>query len=380
MLLTLLTACSDESEEAPVTPEGEGALVPVQLVLNGYYNETSTLETRGSIADQLASKLTNDLIRYFADSTSLWILIEKQVTVDGKTQWQAQDLNTAYAAITSQTSGSTTSDLIPCTVDNQGHVTNLASSMLYLQEGTYRLRALSPALPLSTVTKGGTTYKNVVHFENGTRILSNYDALAPAAPVQVTIVQPDGTNKGSDVIQRIELNPLVHQTARLHFNITADNTTSSYVYSIRPMSVGCEISGLQSGDDLIWTADEPEIHLYMNGKTGKLSIPDTDFTISADGKSISCDVDIIPTSMESTPLSINFNLRVNNVPTQFTASIIGRVFDFGYQYNYNVKITMDGKVQIADWNNSASSTEVDTGTNTPATNTSTVEETHITLE
>jgi hypothetical protein len=68
------------------------------------------------------------------------------------------------------------------------------------------------------------------------------------------------------------------------------------------------------------------------------------------------------------------------VPTQFTASIIGRVFDFGYQYNYNVKITMDGKVKIADWNNSASSTEVDTGTNTPATNSTTVEETQITLE
>ncbi len=360
----LTGACSDLAESAgeplPAEPVDSAKLVPVQLTLSGFYDAADLPDTRAD-ATTLNNQLTDDLKRNFADSATLWILIEEQVTnSDGSTSWVAKDITTPYA-IQTRSDGST-SDLIPCTVDDDGKVKNLSSKMLYLTEGTFRLRALSPAAKLTTQESGGVTYSNVMTLVNGRGILASYSEVTKTAPVVVTIeAQQTDMAVNDRGIKQVELNPLLYLSARLKFIIEPATSAMNYIYSISPMNVGCEISGLQTSENLLWTAVDTKIQIFYNGKNDMLQIPADDFTVT--GTTCSFSTDILPTSTETSPIFLTFNLRVNNVPTQFMANISGQVFDYGYTYTYYVRVSMDNDVKIASWNSSASTTTVNTETN-----------------
>ncbi len=47
---------------------------------------------------------------------------------------------------------------------------------------------------------------------------------------------------------------------------------------------------------------------------------------------------ILPTDCRSTPVVVIMNVLVNDVPTQFTYSIVGKQFLPGYSYNYTVTL------------------------------------------
>lgn len=287
----------------------------------------------------------------FDNGTTLWILIEEPVKDEngdlvkdenGNTQWQPKDasLNIAYTVLkVVNADGTTTSDMVPCSVDDNGNVTSFESKLLYLPKGYYRIRALSPALKLAE--------NNKVTVTNGTTLLANYDYCS--LTMFTTLSESDFT-KTTDAIKTVQLNALVHQTAYLDFQISPA-PGEERIYSIVPMEKACTIFGLQTEiGELNWTANEPTWTLYLNNKNDELTIPDDNFT-QTDDTHIRCGTSILPTNAMSTTIYVTLNLRVNGVPTQYMTSINDHEFHLGFRYPFKIYISLDGAISMASWLN-----------------------------
>lgn len=364
MLLTavlLQAACTDLTAPDELPPAEEpvdsSRLIPIRLALPDYYTYTvATTSTRAGTDQKLTDSLARKETQTFPDSTTLWILIEEK---RNGTWVSTSSLNMAYTILTVvDDQGQKSSDLVPCTVDSAGNVINTQSSLLYLKPNNYRIRALSPALKLTNniSAKGDTTF-NVVRVSNGMTLLANYDDCSYTAPL-VLDKETDFNSDSTTAVKTVPLKPLVHQTALLHFSVRPDSTSLKNIYSIQAMDVGCEISGLQAEGDFNWTASEPSWILYLNQKTTALKIYADQF-VQENDTCITCEAEILPSSMESTTINIGFNLRINGVPTQYTTSISNRKFLLGFKYAYDIRITQSGNINIAPWINSAASVTVD---------------------
>lgn len=370
VLGSICGACADEeTADVPSPVDNEDApKVGIQFGLSDYYEAADGWETRTDA--NLTAALAGQSTKHFADSTTLWVLVEKgtQDATSGKMTYTPMDssLNVSYAIMTvTNADGTQTSDLVPCTVDENGKVLNTQSTLLYLQAGYYRIRAISPALKLHD----NGTKKNVVTVSNGMTLFASYDACSLTAPLELT-----PTNFAvTDVIQRVNINPLVHQTAQLRFTIvpaTPAAGESQHIYSIRPMEDGCEIAGLQATEDYNWMANNPEWILRLNEKQDTLTIHADDFETVSDTE-ITCQADVLPTSVEATTIYVNFNLRINGVPTQYMTSISDCQLNLGFRYPYTVRVTQSGDVSIASWVSVATSVSVPTATTQQEPQTST---------
>jgi hypothetical protein len=56
---------------------------------------------------------------------------------------------------------------------------------------------------------------------------------------------------------------------------------------------------------------------------------------------------------------MTFNLRVNNVPTQFITSITNTIFEHGINYKYKIRLTWNEGIVVASWYNDSSITDVE---------------------
>lgn len=367
LLLTVIdAACTDLTELTDVSEDDSvdsTQLYAIRFAMPGYCATSadgwtySVNDTRSDIDTDLAAKLTNASTYSFSNGTTLWVLVEK--SVNGKYQKMPSSLNVAYSVLTvTDANGTTSSDMVPCTVDSMGNALSTESKLLYLPKGNYRIRAISPALPLSADS-------NKVTVKNGMSLLANYDRCEATAPLILT--ESNFTQNASGSTQEIQLKPLVHQTAYLQFDIRPA-TTEKHIYSIEPMENGCEVSGLQGNmGEFNWTANDPTWTIYLNDKVSYVTIPDSNFVADqTDASHLICGASILPTSVESSTVFVTLNLRVNGVPTEYMTSITDMKFNLGYKYPFNIYVTLDNKISMATWVNSATSQNI---TITPSTST-----------
>lgn len=239
-----------------------------------------------------------------------------------------------------RTSGGGSQSLYPCTVDDNGNITNEDKTPLYLPEGDYTFSAVSPAH----------MYKDIagMTINNGDTVVAtnNHWTQTEATKIKIT------TNDKSKVIP---LNPLMPLTARMTFTLKSDE--KSGVSSIAVMQDGIEIDRVRQkpvkldnvGDSIAAVIAENYNRVYIKK-----------ITTQEDG-SLRGEICLLPIDNRPTPMFVILNVMVNGVPTQFTFSIVNKVLYAGYSYDYVVKIKIKDNITVANWQETSWSTTVDGG-------------------
>jgi hypothetical protein len=133
----------------------------------------------------------------------------------------------------------------------QPDLTDVNASPLYLEEGNYSFRIMSPALAIADVSSKG-RYCSLV--ENGVYFCSSDERYENTRGLNFDIK----VNKSG--VQRVELNPMVWQVAKISFTLTK----GTHVHHLSVMSTGIEISGLQNPEEA--SGDKS----YYNWRSGML--------------------------------------------------------------------------------------------------------------
>lgn len=367
LICTMASCASDSPEPEPIVchKTDSSPSYMVSVLAPGYY-DTAETNSRG---------LTEDIIdgldkHSFADGTTMWILVEMKVPdPDGGADsvYVQEPLNTSYAVrrTTAVVNGveQTVAEMVPCNCDDDGNLIDYKSGHLYLTPGVYRIRAVSPAKHLEddcAMTIG-----------NGMQVLATDYRYAHTSPKDMRIYEvienadgsiydPNSTNG----IVVYNLATMINQTARIEFDIYVDDSAKDYITQIEPMHNGCELSGLFASDDFNWTStmdsETEPMHIYLDKKDDKFTITNDRFShVNDDPTKLTCGVCILPTNATSSTLMMTFNLRVNNVPTQFITSITNTIFEHGINYKYKIRLTWNEGIVVASWYNDSSITDVE---------------------
>lgn len=231
--------------------------------------------------------------------------------------------------------------LYPCTIDNNtGEIIGESKEPLYLSEGTYTFSAISPAHK----------FNNGITIDNGESVIANNSHWTETAPTQITISRNDASKV-------IPLNPLMQLTARMTF--TLKGNIENGVSSLSVMQDGIEIDRVRENPvhlDNVGDSIKAEIVDNYN----RIYIKDKDITIQEDN-SLRGEICLLPIDNRPTPMTVILNLMVNGVPTQFTYSIVNKVFYAGYSYDYIVNVKIKDNISVANWQETSWSTDVSGG-------------------
>lgn len=217
---------------------------------------------------------------------------------------------------------------------------------LFLPDGTYRFRMISPALPL-------VKDKMYVRVDNGQTFYANDDRYVETAVKEVVI------STASDKVRYISLPPMINQTAR--FTITM--TPGKDITTLKMMPKAIEISGLQSPYSVTHTdgiahnwCPQDSLVARAGDKQEWVKLADTDFETRDDG-ALYAEVGVLPTNAFSTMLTFLINCSIDGVPTQYMFNLNEMLIE--QNHSYNISITIDGKddITISSW--SATSWVVD---------------------
>jgi len=360
LFLPLLGACDKQdlsTEPRKPVPEGMMEICPT---LSGRFDviprsasEAEKAETR--VYDDHSK--TNDKLKpptLLPDGSTIWLIARN-------TETDKFEKN-SYVVSNTTIDGVQTSFLYPCTVKEDGSVDKEEGTPLYLKIGEkYLFYCVSPARKLNeTKFAEGTVGFRI---KNGEAFYANdgrYDKTFPTKTVEI------GPNEGADqgeLVQRVELMPMINQTAQLKFQIVKDN--SGYVHDLDIQPAGIQISGLQDDapkegiyggpDGIDWHMsmpaakkgeyDEP-INLQYGSKSGTLT--KYDYTIDADGR-VNIEVPIVPMWDISKPVIVVFRLKVNGVPSAFEMMLNEKDFKAGYSYGYRGTVSIEDGVSVISW-------------------------------
>lgn len=240
------------------------------------------------------------------------------------------------------------SSLYPCEVYDDGTVIPGSSgSPLMLTNGRYRFHAVSPARKLETVVANGTTYHNVMKIKNGDYVIASDTRWHDTYPTDVAVeIDPS-----SPMMQEVELNPLIHQTAQMKFYIKKGRNVSS----LDVLPDGVSISGIQDdtkdGISFHWSTDESLLPMKVGDKYHGVTIREWK-EIEEDGEEyLVGEAAILPTDASTNAVFIVFNLRVNDVPTQYMMSLHQQYYKSSYSYEYRFKVDVEDGITVAVWDN-----------------------------
>lgn len=230
--------------------------------------------------------------------------------------------------------------LYPCTLNEDGSIKSEDKKPLYLTAGTYTFSAVSPAYKYDS-RKGMT-------IDNGESVVATNNCWTQTSASKITIAKDDKS-------KIIPLNPLMQLTARMTFTLKGGE--GSGVSSLSVMQDGIEIDRIRQnpvkldnvGDSIAAVITDNYNRIYIK-----------DIKILDDG-SLRGEVCLLPIDNRPTPMTVILNLLVNNVPTQFTFSIVNKVLYAGYSYDYKVTIKIKDNITVANWQETSWSTTVSGG-------------------
>ena len=215
---------------------------------------------------------------------------------------------------------------------------DVSKTPLFLDPGTYTFSAISPA---KASYKDGTCM-----IKNGEYVIATNNAWTQT---ESTTCQISG-NEGI-----ILLNPLMQVTSRMKFLIKGTDKISD----LSIMQAGVEIDGIQidptTGNNYTVGDNMPS---KLGDKYNRIYVPAKSFVTTSEGI-LQGETGILPTDCRSTPVVVIMNVLVNDVPTQFTYSIVGKQFLSGYSYNYTVTLDIKDGITVANWQESSWTADID---------------------
>lgn len=359
----LLGACDGPEEaERPGSSVPEG-MVEIRPTLPGRFGAiprkasgagaaaTRAYEDHGTTNDKLAEPIL------LPDGSTVWLIA-------WNTKTRKYEKN-SYVVYNGGSDASETSFLYPCKVDAAGDVISHDGTPLYLKVGeTYLFYAVSPARKLDEelFAEGTVGFR----FKNGEAFYANDSRYAKTFPTKPVEIGKDVGSDAGEVVQRIELQPMINQTAQLKFQIKK-NEDDIYVHNLDIQPSGIQLSGLQNDvlakdseyggpDGVAWHMsrdsgvgdvkyDEP-IKLQYGDKSGSLN--SYDYTIDSKG-CINIEVPIIPMWDISKPVIVLFRLKVNGVPSTFEMMLNEKDFKAGYSYGYRGVVSIEEGVSVISW-------------------------------
>jgi len=273
----------------------------------------------------------------------------------------------SYMVYNSSNDTDARSYLVPCNVNDNGDMTDMEGTPLYLKDDKeYLFYAISPARKLDDkLFEQGTVGFQV---KNGEHFYANDGRYDETTPTKIRI-----ENTGGEAVQEIELSPMINQTAQLKFQISRGKG----VHDLDIQPSGIEISGLQndspSGTNadgteniygnskgLFWhmsqsKTDEP-INLQHGDKFGVFN--NYDYTLDSQGN-VNIEVPILPMWSLSKPVIVIFRLKVNGVPTSYEMMLDEKDFKAGYSYGYRGKVSINDGIDVITWQYISWDTEIE---------------------
>ncbi len=357
-----MTACTDEVTEEPWPPLTTDS-VAVIFDLPQCYAYAGLSTRAGGETDTVGT----DTLRYFqttawphhslAEESTVWISYRKYLGVatngtdsfgnEVMKPYVVRGLGDGYLSLYAcQTRDSTCQD----TVWELPDLTQVNATPLYLETGRYNFRILSPALAITNVDNQN--YSAVV--TNGMYFCSSDERYENTRGLNFTV---STTTTG---VQRIELNPMVWQVARLSFTLRKDSGVSD----LTVMSTGIEVSGLQNplvenvatgtADRIYYNwrsgSESDTIQMRLADKRSWVRIAGSDCVTQSDG-TITADVGVLPTDAMSTNIVMLFNLSVNGIATQYETCLKQIRLFHGHDYHVTVTVKGADDITVSNWSN-----------------------------
>lgn len=328
-------SCSKETDGGRIVPDG---MAEVRFTVPVLYDDFVPEEaTKAMDSEFLADKSMSRL----PIGSTIWLSYEKKT---GEGTYEAPSVKPYVVRSNEDYVG-----LYPCKVEeytDEGGVTwkrinpEEEDVPLYLDLGqTYKFKALYPARDLR---------KDDLNFNiyNGTWACTNDLRYTQTACVD-TKIEADGSQR----VSYIELQPMINQTARIHFEIAKGD----HVHTLEMMQNGIEIAGVQDKDEayfLDWTGDEYVEVVQMKAiEDGKHWYKLQEFEVRDD--KIIGDAYILPLDVRRTYIFILFNMAVNGIPTQYVLTLNGIILEHARSYDFDLQARIDGNLTVVNWQNTS---------------------------
>lgn len=346
ILAGMLIACSTEEDTPVSVPDGK---VQVEFQLPGTYGiSISDVQSRVDNLPEAGYEwhaLPASSVELLPVGSTLWLSYAKQ-NEDGTTYGTP---NLQGYVVGTTTGGYNT--LYPCTTQEVNGKLEInpeeIGAPLYLEEGTYKFKMISPAYPVSTDLK--------MTIDNGMYLYST------DGRYEETYSQPISIEVNNTGVQYIRLNPIISQVARFTFTIHKGKG----VYTLEPLEAGIEISGLQNtymhDTEYNWSSEEiaDTLVMRMGDKRSWVTLPGSELETDADG-TITGDIGVLPTMSISTPIAVLINIAVNGVPTQYMTLVNENILFHAHSYNFEWIIEVeDGRINVVTWQNQSWTTDVE---------------------
>lgn len=314
-----------------VFPDQDSTLMVPVLAGGVYESMPSGYDTKASLEEYLGGNLPAE--KQLPEGTTLYLMIE----VKENGEW-VQDKDN-YPLKSYVVGGG--QSLFPCVVDEDGNCIEQSGSPLMLGEGSYRFHAVSPARLIQDMTINGHDYEDVMPIKNGDYVIAsdpNWEETAPTeANVHIT------TN--NDVMP-VKLNPLINQTAEMVFNISKGRN----VTKLEVLPEGVELTGIQDDDSGVafhWSIGGAELPMKVGDKYHGVKVKDWEET----PQGLRGKVSILPTDATTNAIFLLFNIAVDDVPTQYMATLNQQYYRSSHRYTYNFVVDVADGVTVAAWDN-----------------------------
>ncbi len=345
LLAPLFGSC--DKQEIPLggsAPEGmvevRPALPQMFSVIPRDASETGPQATR-TYADNNTTNENLGKTVHLANGSTVWLIAKNGVT---------HTLVKNSYVVHNSGEGDAWSYLIPCEVNDEGEMTSMEGTPLYLKEGTkYLFYAVSPARKLDKdqFAQGEVAFQ----VKNGAYFYANDCRYAKTTPDTILV---QSTNK--EAVQEVPLCPMINQTAELKFLIQKGKG----VHDLDIQPSGIQISGLQNDSPaagiygnskgLFWhmsqAPDDEPILLQHGDKAGTYN--SYNYTIDSE-EQVHIEIPILPMRSLSKPVIVVFRLKVNGVPTSYEMMLNEKDFKAGYSYGYRGRVSITAGVTVITW-------------------------------
>lgn len=318
-----------------ISPDRDAAVMVPVLAGGVYESLPSGYDTKASLEDYLGVGNLPEQ-KPLPEGTTLYLMIEVPDT-DNPGEWKQDKDN--YPLKSYVVGGG--QSLFPCVVDKKGNSIEQSGSPLMLGEGRYRFHAVSPARQIRDTTISGTEYKDVMPIVNGDYVIAsdpNWEETAPTvAEVHIT------SDKN---VESVTLNPLINQTAEMVFNISKGRN----VTKLEVLPEGVELTGIQDDDSGVafhWSVGGAELPMKVGDKYHGVKVKDWDET----PEGLLGRVSVLPTDATTNAIFLLFNIAVNDVPTQYMATLNQQYYRSSHRYTYNFVVDVADGVTVAAWDN-----------------------------
>lgn len=332
LCLLLVVSCSKEEDKGSAIPEG---MVEVRINMPTFY--TGMPDTK---AESATLAPYDHLVKALPVGSTIWLSYAKKI---GEGNYETPTIKPYVVRNSNSYVG-----LYPCgireytdeeDVEWLSAVPDQEANPLYLEPGaTYKFKSIYPALD---VRKDNLK----VNLQNGIWACTNDPRYTQTASKDVTL------EMSAQKVTYIDLQPMINQTARLHFEIGMGEN----VHSIEMMHAGIEVAGVQDKGSIFpldWTQEDYIEVLQMESiDDGEHWYKVQEFEIQDD--KIIGDAYILPLDVRRTYIFILINMAVNGIPTQYVATLNGIILESAHSYNFDLKAGVNGNLTVVNWQNTS---------------------------